>query len=175
MKSFRGGKVVVVLHSILIQSLSRISSSSSREEATSAMTCCRTWAWIIAQTVSSWVVVAELKMTLKIWTSRPCSLRAQRIWMCPEAPVTYRHGKYNNNNHWPRLHLFPKCLLRFIKCFRAVCTFSQRWLTLRLSWWINMTSCHFLPCQKPLLRFKTMRPWVRELSSQMQAASAEDI
>lgn len=164
MKSLRGK----VLRSIHIQINSRI---SFREEDTSAMTCFRTWAWIIAQTVSS--SVEGLKMTLKIWTSRACSLRAQRIWMRPEAPVTYRHGKYNN--YRPRLSLFHKCLLRFIKCLRAVYTSSQRWLTLRLSWWINWTSCHFLPCQTPLLRCKIMRPWVRELSSQMQAAWVEDI
>ena len=163
MKSLRGR-----VHSIRIQILSRI----SFREATSGMTCCRIWAWVIALTVSSWV--AELKMSLKIWTSRAWSLRVQRIWMRPEPPASYRHGKYNIN-HRPRLSLFPKCLLHFIRFLRAVCTSSQRWQTLRLLWWISWTSYHFLPCKKPLPRCKTMAPWVRELSSLMRAASQEDI
>ena len=157
-------------HRIHIQILSRI---SFREEATSGMTSCRTWAWVIALPVSSWV--AELKMTLKIWTSRACSLRVLRIRIRPEAPASYRHGKYHNINHWPRYRLFAKFLLHFIRFSRAVCTSSQRWQTLRLSWWISWTRCRFLPWQKPLPRCKTMAPWVRELSSRMQAASLEDI
>ena len=159
------------VHSIHIQILSRI----SFREATSAMTCCTTWAWVIALTVSSWVV--ELKKTLKIWTSKACSPRAQRIWMQPGSPVTYRHGKYNNNKHQhrPWLSLLPKFLLHFIRFLRAVCTSSLRWQTHRLLWWIVWTKCHFLLCQKYLPRYKTMAPWVREISSLMRAASQEEI
>ena len=164
MKSLRGK-----VHSTLIQILSRI----SFREAISGMTCCRIWAWVTALTVSSWV--AELKMSLKIWTSRACYQRAQRIWMPPVALVTYRHGKYNINIHRPRLNPFPKYLLHFIRFLRAVCTSSQRWQTLRLLWWIKWTSYHSLPCKKPLPRCKTMAPWVRELSSLMQAASLREI
>ena len=163
MKSLRGK-----VHSIRIQILSR----TSFRDASSGMMCCRIWAWPIALTASSWV--AELKMSLRIWTSRACSLRAQRIWMPPVALVTYRHGKYKIN-HRPRLNLFTKCLLHFIRFLRAVFTSSQRWQTLRLLWWINWTSCHYLPWQKPPPRSKTMVPWVRELSSLMQAASQEEI
>jgi len=163
MKSLRGK-----VHSIRIQIHSRI----SFREDTSGMTFCRIWAWVIALTVSSWV--AKLKMSLKIWILRACSLRVQRIWMRLEPLTSYRHGKYNIN-HRPRLSLFLKCLLHFIRFLRAVCTSSQRWQTLRLLWWISWISCHFLPCKKPLPRCRTMVPWVRELSSLMQAAPLEDI
>ena len=89
-----------------------------------AMTCFRTWPWVITRIEKFWVV--EPKKIQMRWTLRACSRRAPRtirVWMCPYLPVTLHHGKYNLNH---RSRLYLKYRRRSIRSSRGQSDSSRR-------------------------------------------------